>query len=107
MSRPAQGDPQGPATRRPLRKGLIDLPRRAEVSQAANGRYLEALAAVHDDTAVRAWLEPLCRPVAAAAPPPAADPAQPPAAVAAAAPAAAGASTATEVSQACAAPAVG
>lgn len=33
---------------RPLRKGIADLHRRAEISQAVNERYLEALAAVED-----------------------------------------------------------
>jgi len=62
--RPPQGEPEGPVQRRPLRKGLVDLPRRAELSQAANERYLEALAAVHEETPVREWVEPLCQPVA-------------------------------------------
>jgi hypothetical protein len=107
--RPAPGDPQGPARRRPLRKGLADLPRRAEVSQAAHGRYLQALAAVHDDTAVRDWLEPWCRPAAGPAQPSAAA-ATPPASAAAALPTAAvsEAPVATEVSGAgAAAPAAG
>src|SRR5439155_24656967 len=38
---------------------------RAEVSQAANERYLEALAAVHLTTPLREWAEPLCRPTVA------------------------------------------
>jgi hypothetical protein len=33
-----------------MRKGIADLHRRAEVSQAANERYLDALAVVDDDT---------------------------------------------------------
>jgi hypothetical protein len=61
--RPPEGDPDGLVKRRPLRKGIVDLPHRATVSQAANERYLEALTAVHDDTPVRDWVEPLCRPV--------------------------------------------
>ena len=60
--RPAEGDPEGPQDWRPLRKGIADLHRRAEVSQAANERYLEALAAVHDTTPLRQLAEPLCRP---------------------------------------------
>ena len=63
--RAAEGDPEGPKDWRPLRKGVADLPRRAEVSQAANGRYLGALTAVHDATPLRQLVEPLCRPAAA------------------------------------------
>ena len=44
------GDPHGKLAWRPLRKGIADLHRRAEVSQAANERYLDALANVDDDT---------------------------------------------------------
>ncbi len=60
--RPAEGDPEGPKDWRPLRKGVADLHRRSEVSQAANERYLEALAAVHENTPLRQLVEPLCRP---------------------------------------------
>jgi hypothetical protein len=61
--RPAEGDPNGPKDWRPLRQGVADLHRRAEVSQAANERYLDALTAVHDATPLRQLVEPLCRPV--------------------------------------------
>jgi hypothetical protein len=44
-----------------LRKGVADLYRRAEVSQAANERYATAAAAVKDTTPLREWAEPLCR----------------------------------------------
>jgi len=60
--RAAEGDPDGPKDWRPLRQGIADLHRRAEVSQAANERYLEALAAVHEATPLRQLAEPLCRP---------------------------------------------
>jgi hypothetical protein len=60
--RAAEGNPQGPKDWRPLRKGVADLHRRAEVSQAANERYLGALTAVHDTTPLRQLTEPLCRP---------------------------------------------
>ncbi len=75
--RPLEGDPQGPKEWRPLRKGVCDLPRRAEVSQAANERYLGALTAVQDTTPLRQLVEPLCRPARAPArhrPSPAAPP---------------------------------
>jgi len=42
--RPKEGDPEGPKTWRKLRRGVADLHRRAQVSQAANDRYLLALA---------------------------------------------------------------
>jgi hypothetical protein len=35
---------------RPLRKGIADLHRRAQVSPLSNHRYLDALAAVEDST---------------------------------------------------------
>jgi hypothetical protein len=60
--RAAEGNPEGPKDWRPLRKGVADLQRRAEVSQAANERYLEALAAVQEATPLRQLAEPLCRP---------------------------------------------
>jgi hypothetical protein len=62
--RTAQDEPEGPRTRRPMRKGVVDLPCRAEVGQAANARYLEALAAVHNPAPLRQLVEPLCRPAA-------------------------------------------
>src|SRR5262249_46238067 len=46
--RAAEGAADGPKAWRPLRHGIADLHRRAEVSQSANERYLDALAAVHD-----------------------------------------------------------
>jgi hypothetical protein len=58
----AEGNPDGPKEWRPLRLGIADLHRRAEVSQAANERYLGALTAVHDGTPLRQLAEPLCRP---------------------------------------------
>jgi hypothetical protein len=49
--RPVDDDrPNGKLAWRPLRKGVADLHRRAEVSQRANETYLDALAAVNDDT---------------------------------------------------------
>jgi hypothetical protein len=60
--RAAEGDPQGAKSWRPLRLGIADLNRRAEVSQASNERYLAALAAVHQTTPLRQLAEPLCQP---------------------------------------------
>jgi hypothetical protein len=48
--RASEADPRGEKKRRVLRKGVVDLPRRAEMSQAANSRYLQALAAVDGTT---------------------------------------------------------
>jgi hypothetical protein len=61
--RPREGDPDGAKAWRPLRYGVADLHRRAEVCQAANARYLEALAAVAETTPLRRLVEPVCRPV--------------------------------------------
>jgi len=44
--RASGSDPEGPKSWRPLRKGVVDLPRRTQISQGANTRYLAALAAV-------------------------------------------------------------
>lgn len=46
-----------------LRKGVADAHRRAQVSQACNDRYLDALAAVDDKTPLKELAEPLCKPV--------------------------------------------
>jgi hypothetical protein len=48
---------------RKLRKGVADLHRRAQVSQASNARYLASMAAVERTTTVGQTLAPLCRPV--------------------------------------------
>jgi len=61
--RSSEGNPEGPKQWRPLRKGVADLHRRAQVAQAANGRYLEALTAVQDTTPLRQLVEPWCKPV--------------------------------------------
>ena len=46
---------------RALRKGVADVGRRAELSQQANARYLDALAAVDDATPVGRLVAPVCR----------------------------------------------
>jgi hypothetical protein len=48
---------------RPLRKGIADLHRRAQVSQRSNEAYLQALAAVDDRTPLRQLLDQVSRPV--------------------------------------------
>lgn len=50
--RPKEGGHPGELAWRPMRKGVADLHRRAKVSQAANNRYLEALASVDVDQTV-------------------------------------------------------
>ena len=45
-------DKDGDCAWRPMRKGVADLHRRAEVSQAANENYLEALGAIEDERAI-------------------------------------------------------
>jgi hypothetical protein len=57
-----QGGPHGDLAWRPLRKGVADLHRRAQVSEAANQRYLEALACVRDTASLGSLTEKLCRP---------------------------------------------
>jgi hypothetical protein len=46
----------------PLRKGIVDLRRRVELSRAANARYLEALAVVGDSRPSHRLLDPVSRP---------------------------------------------
>jgi len=48
---------------RPMRKGVADTHRRAQVSQKANQRYLAAMAAVRHPAPLKDLAEPLCRPV--------------------------------------------
>jgi hypothetical protein len=48
--RPPHDNPDGKLQWRPLRKGVADLHRRAQLSQRSNDRYLDALAAVDDIT---------------------------------------------------------
>jgi hypothetical protein len=54
-------EPDGPLAWLPLRKGIADLRRRAEVSQAANNRLLEAQAAVSGQTSLAELTAGLCR----------------------------------------------
>jgi hypothetical protein len=61
--RASESDPHGPKKWRRLRKGVADLPRRAELSQAANARYLSALAAVENPTPLGRVADKLIQPV--------------------------------------------
>ncbi|MBU0718608.1 MAG: hypothetical protein KJ749_10200 [Planctomycetes bacterium] len=62
--RPKEGQARGPKQWRYMRKGVADVHRRAQVSQRANERYLDSLAAVESGTALGELTERLCRPVA-------------------------------------------
>lgn len=59
--RPKEGDEDGEKAWRKLRKGVADAHRRAEISQAANERYLEALAKVTDTTPLATLADEVCR----------------------------------------------
>jgi len=61
--RPKEGEPDGRCDWRPLRKGIADLYRRAQVSQQSNERYLDALASLNTDEATSKLVAPMCRAV--------------------------------------------
>ena len=61
--RPAEGDASGDLKWRPMRRGIADLHRRAEVSQAANHRYLEALASVEATVTIADLVHDFCAPL--------------------------------------------
>lgn len=60
--RSPEGHPDQPKKWRSLRRALADLPRRAQISKAANERYLLALAAVDDKTPLHQLATKLCGP---------------------------------------------
>ena len=60
--RPKEGDPSGQLAWRPLRRGIADLYRRAEVGRRATERYLDALASVDKDTTLDEVLRRLGQP---------------------------------------------
>jgi len=61
--RAKEGDASGELAWRPLRRGMADLHRRAEISQAVNGRYLEALASVDTEATLAELTERLTQAV--------------------------------------------
>lgn len=61
--RPKQGDESGEKAWRPMRKGVADLYRQAEVSQRATDRFADSLATVADPTPLGKLLAPLGQPV--------------------------------------------
>lgn len=60
--RPKEGEPGGRKSWRYMRQGVADLYRRAELSQRANERYLQALAVVDDDAAAGEIAARACKP---------------------------------------------
>jgi hypothetical protein len=60
--RTKEGDPDGDKKLRHLRYSVEDLPHRATIGQAANERYLHALAAVTDETPLQQAAGPVCQP---------------------------------------------
>lgn len=59
--RTKEGDDGGAKSWQRLRKGVADIHRRAEISQAANERYVEALATVDDSRSLAELAEGVCR----------------------------------------------
>lgn len=60
--RASEDNPDGPKKWRPMRKGVADLYRRAEVSKKANERYLNALAGLDTTTQLQDLFWQVCRP---------------------------------------------
>jgi hypothetical protein len=60
--RSPEGKPEVEKSWMPMRKGIADLHRRAEVSQAANDRYLDAMVSVENTTPLGKLVDSLCRP---------------------------------------------
>lgn len=61
--RTSEDDPKGEKSWRVLRKGVVDMARRAEVSQGANTRYLAALGALDHQTPLGKVADAVSRPV--------------------------------------------
>jgi hypothetical protein len=59
--RAKETDPEGPKDWRMMRKGVADMAARAEVGQAANERYVQALIAVESKSTLKELVEPLCQ----------------------------------------------
>ena len=60
--RPKEGDPDGPLDWRPMRRGIADMHRRADISKKAAERYLDAFAAVNEDTTLEELVTRLQKP---------------------------------------------
>ena len=61
--RSREGDPDGQKSWRPMRKGVADMHRRAEVSGQSNDRYADALASLDTSTPIGQLAAKVCRPV--------------------------------------------
>lgn len=59
--RAKETEPEGPKDWRMMRKGVADMPARAEVGQAANERYVQALIAVECKVTLKELAEPFCQ----------------------------------------------
>lgn len=60
--RPKEGDADGPLAWRPMRRGIADVHRRAELSEKAAERYLDAYAHIDDDTTLEELIARLGEP---------------------------------------------
>jgi hypothetical protein len=60
--RPKEGDPKKTLAWRPPRRGIADIHRRAQVQQAANERYIDALGSLDTDRSVKDVVSGVCRP---------------------------------------------
>lgn len=63
--RTKEGDDDGAMSWQRLRKGVADIHRRAEISQSANERYVEALATVDESRSLAELASAVCQPVRA------------------------------------------
>lgn len=61
--RAPENKPQVDKAWRDLRRNVADIPRRGQVSKAANARYLQALGAVSGTVPLFQWAQEVCRPV--------------------------------------------
>ncbi len=61
--RSSEGDPNGEKSWKPMRKGVADMHRRAEVSGQSNNRYADALASLDTSTPIGQLAAKICRPV--------------------------------------------
>jgi hypothetical protein len=61
--RAKENDPEGDKDWRRMRKGVADLHRRAQISQAANERYARSLATLEETTPLKDLSTPLCQAV--------------------------------------------
>lgn len=61
--RHTEGDPRGTRRWLPMRQGIADLHQRAQVSQKANDRYLDALAATDTSDSLGQLIQGICWPI--------------------------------------------